>query len=93
MLDTLLDYGGFNLHELVFTLVAEVAASRRVSLSGFYFVCIGQVRVVLLQDLASTPSTLHAVDYVLVIEAGLIIAGWTHPDCVLVNSRFHVSGR
>ena len=22
-----------------------------------------------------------------------MIAGWTHPDCVLVNSRFHVSGR
>ena len=48
VLHTLLDYRGFNLHELVFSLVAKLPASRRVSLSGFYFVCIGQVRVVLL---------------------------------------------
>ena len=71
MLHALLHDRGLNLNELVFALVPELPSSRGVSLCGFLFVCVGQVRVVFFQHLAARIS--HAVDYVLVVEAGLSV--------------------
>ena len=93
MLHALLHYGGFNLNELVFALVAELPSTGRgVSLCRFLIVCVGEVAVVILQDLAWASPTIYAIDYVLVIEAGVMIAGWTHPDSLLVNRGLHMSG-